>query len=117
MTDPQCHYPRLSNLVLNDLARLQKPRPPRGPRLGAAILAITISAPAVLALAGCAHPAMRPVCIPLKAYSAGDEKALEAELKAHPDMPVTHDVVRNWLGMRDEDRACLAKARTAPVGP
>ncbi|KAB8123084.1 hypothetical protein D3W54_01305 [Komagataeibacter medellinensis] len=110
MTDHERHYPRLSDLLPNALACPQDPRPPRGPRLGGAILALAVSAMVALALAGCAHPAMRPVCIPLKAYSATDEKALEAELKAHADMPLTHDVARDWLRMRDEDRVCLKKA-------
>ena len=90
----------------------QDPRPPRGPSLGAALAALTVGAVLVLALAGCTPPVVRPQCIPLKAVSKADENRLADELDATPDLPEIHDVARDWVRMRDEDRVCLKAARS-----
>lgn len=67
-----------------------------------------IAALAVLALAvsGCATPVLRPVCPTLKTYSKADQTALKAELDAHPDTPETHRWIGDYIGTRDQIRAC-----------
>lgn len=90
----------------------QDPRPPRGPSLGAAIAALVIGGVLVMALAGCTHPVVRPQCIPLKAISKADENTIADELDATPDMPALHDMARDWVRMRDEDRVCLKAAQS-----
>ncbi|MCW4589358.1 hypothetical protein NO263_01980 [Gluconacetobacter entanii] len=86
--------------------------PPRGPRPGTVALFIVAGALIVSALAGCTQPVVRPQCIPLKAVSKADENTLADELDATPDMPALHDMARDWVRMRDEDRVCLKKARS-----
>lgn len=111
------HYPRLSEVIARDMARVTDTRTPRGPNLGAAIAALTVGTILALALAGCTHPVVRPQCIPLKAVSKADENTLADELDATPDMPALHDMARDWVRMRDEDRVCLKKASKIQTGP
>ena len=107
----QC-YPRLSEVIARDMERLNGTRPPRGPNLGPAIATLTVGLLIALALSGCAQPVVRPQCIPLKAVSKADENRLADELDATPDLPEIHDVARDWVRMRDEDRVCLKAARS-----
>ena len=71
---------------------------------------------ALLALSACATtaptlPAPKPQtavqCLPLKAYSPADQQALLAQLKTlPPDSPLAL-AIRDYLAMRDADRACM----------
>lgn len=111
-------FPRLSGVLRSDMLCPQDPRPPRGPNLGPAIAALTVGLLFALALSGCTQPVVRPQCIPLKAVSKADENTLADELDATPDMPALHDMARDWVRMRDEDRVCLARAAARPhAGP
>ncbi|WP_308719203.1 hypothetical protein [Komagataeibacter xylinus] len=102
----------VTDLFHRDVSCPQAPEPPRGPRIAAALLALALTAAAVLCLSGCATPPVRPVCLPLKTYSAADQTALRTELDAHTDTPVTHRVVGDYMGMRDADRVCLKAAQS-----
>ncbi len=65
----------------------------------------------LLALAGCAGtPALRPVCPALVTYSAADQKALKAELDAHPELTQVHRWLAGYVGLRDQARVCLKAA-------
>lgn len=88
-------------------------RQPRGPRPGTAALLLVLVALLIAALAGCTHPVVRPLCIPLKAYSRADENALANELDASRGTPEIHDMARDWMRMRDEDRVCLKQSRAS----
>ncbi|MBY4640300.1 hypothetical protein K6L44_09940 [Gluconacetobacter entanii] len=88
-------------------------RQPRGPRPGTAALLLVLVALLIATLAGCAHPVIRPLCIPLKAVSKADEIALANELDASPGTPEIHDMARDWVRMRDEDRAACLKKKTS----
>ncbi|MBM9400368.1 hypothetical protein JUN65_02010 [Gluconacetobacter azotocaptans] len=58
-------------------------------------------------LSGCAsQPTLTPVCPSLIAYSAADEQALRVELDAHQDTPEAHRWIRDYVGLRDQVRAC-----------
>jgi hypothetical protein len=71
-----------------------------------------ILAAAGLVLAGCAHmDAVKSHCLPQRAWSAADEKAVGQALTLLPgDSPLT-DVVIDWMAMRDANRACLAASK------
>jgi hypothetical protein len=71
---------------------------------------------ALVTLAACANsaaqlppaPVQAPACLPLKLYSDSEQKALAAQLKTIPaDSPLAL-ATRDYLAMRDADRACLA---------
>lgn len=83
-----------------------------------------VSVPAMLAmmggfmLIGCATrpaqlpppaPVSAPVCLPLKAYTPDQQKALAAQLKTIPaDSPLAQAIV-DYERMRDSDRAVCLK--------
>nr|WP_298797507.1 hypothetical protein [uncultured Acetobacter sp.] len=69
-----------------------------------------IAAIAVLFLAGCTTPVLRPECPTLVNYSLADEHTLARELAAHPEMTMTHRVMRDTAGLRDQVRACQKAA-------
>lgn len=50
-----------------------------------------------------------PTCLPLTTIPAGTEKAAYDELRAHPDTTHVVALIRDWITLRDEDRACLAR--------
>lgn len=64
----------------------------------------------VLFLGACTTPVLRPECPTLVSYSLEDQHALARELAAHPDMVMTHRVMRDTAGLRDQVRACQKAA-------
>ena len=66
---------------------------------------------ALLALAGCQTPVLRPQCPTLTSYSFAEQNTLAQELSAHPDMPMTHRVIRDAAGLRAQVRACQQAAK------
>lgn len=68
---------------------------------------------ALLALASCQTPVLRPQCPTLTPYSFAEQTTLAQELAAHPDpdMPMTHRVIRDAAGLRAQVRACQQAAK------
>ena len=61
-----------------------------------------------LALAACGTTgAVHSQCLPLKAYSSAEQKALAVELRALAAGSTLAEIVRDYEAMRDADRACL----------
>nr|WP_156475477.1 hypothetical protein [Gluconobacter thailandicus] len=61
----------------------------------------------VLALAGCTSVRYAP-CPTLVTYSVADQKALAAEIRAHPSPQVIR-WIGDYIGYRDQARACSKK--------
>ncbi|MCP9320116.1 hypothetical protein KBX73_10100 [Acetobacter persici] len=64
----------------------------------------------VLFLGGCTTPVLRPECPTLVSYSLAEQHTLARELAAHPEMTMTHRVIRDTAGLRDQVRACQKAA-------
>ncbi|AOX16903.1 hypothetical protein [Kozakia baliensis] len=57
------------------------------------------------ALSGCAATKVQPLCPTLVTYSAQDQRALAAELRAHPDLVEVARWIANDVSLRDQVRA------------
>lgn len=66
----------------------------------------------IIAVTGCSaqkpQVVVVPTCLPMTTIPAGTEKAAEDELLAHPNLTHVVALIRDWIAMRDENRACLA---------
>lgn len=76
---------------------------PRPMRFLMMLTALALIAPL---LSGCESVRYKTVCPTLVTYSLTDQTQLAQELVAAPQATVTHRVVRDYVGLRDQVRAC-----------
>ncbi|ATJ89416.1 hypothetical protein HK16_10680 [Acetobacter senegalensis] len=76
---------------------------PRSMRFLMVLTALALVAPL---LSGCESVRYKTVCPTLVTYSLTDQTQLAQELAADPQAVMTHRVVRDYVGLRDQVRAC-----------
>jgi len=60
----------------------------------------------LLGVAGCSMPSVQTVCPAMVPYSQQDQAALAGELRAHPDLIQVPRWLQDYIGLRDQVRAC-----------
>lgn len=81
---------------------------PRSMRFLMLLTALALAAPL---LSGCESVRYKTVCHTLVTYSLTDQTQLAQELAADPQAVMTHRVVRDYVGLRDQVRACQANGK------
>ncbi|MDN7351773.1 hypothetical protein [Acetobacter senegalensis] len=76
---------------------------PRSMRFLMFLTALALVAPL---LSGCESVRYKTVCPTLVTYSLTDQTQLAQELVAAPSATMTRRVVRDYVGLRDQVRAC-----------
>lgn len=59
-----------------------------------------------LLLAGCATPAVKSVCLPMKTYSKADQALIAESVAALPAGSMIAQIITDYGAMRDANRAC-----------
>lgn len=52
-----------------------------------------------------------PTCPHIMAYSIADNQRLKREIQAHTEASMIRRVASDYIGLRDQARACQAKAK------
>lgn len=76
---------------------------PRSMRFLMMLTALALVAPL---LSGCESVRYKPICPTLVTYSLAEQTQLAQELAATPQATMTHRVVGDYAGLRDQGRAC-----------
>lgn len=62
--------------------------------------------PLVLLASACTTKPPDAVCPEIVPYSAADQRALAGEIETHPDLVQTPRFIGDYIGLRDQVRAC-----------
>lgn len=76
---------------------------PRSIRFLMALTTLAVVAPL---LSGCESVRYKTICPTLVTYSLAEQTQLARELAASPQATMTHRVVGDYAGLRDQGRAC-----------
>ena len=70
---------------------------------------LIVGASAALLLAGCATPAVKSVCLPMKEYSKEDQALIAETVAALPIGSMVGQIITDYGAMRDDNRACQGR--------